>query len=51
MESEINDVDDEVLDDAAFELNCIAEHASWTDQEYADGLRTVSSHLREKIDE
>lgn len=49
MESKIDDVSDEVLYDAAFELDEIASHVSWTDQEYADELLVIVHHLQDNM--
>lgn len=50
MESKIDDVSNEALYDAALELDAIADHVSWTDEDYADELRTIVHHLQEKMD-
>lgn len=49
MESNIDGVSNESLMDAAFEINQVADHASWTDKEYADELRSVAESLRENV--
>lgn len=51
MESKIDEVSDEALYDAALELSEIADHVSWTDEEYADELRTIVHHLQDKMAE
>ena len=46
----VDDVSDDALDDAAFELSEIASHIGWTDERRELEYRAIASHLRDVRD-
>lgn len=48
MESKIDGVDNGTLNNMAFELDLIADHAYCTDREYAEEVRAVADYLKGK---
>lgn len=44
----LDDVPDDVISDIAFEINQIASHYSWTDEERAEQYRDVADFLHDQ---